>query len=211
MKPPVPGVDASRKVSGETTCALPAVLITWLSVTFRSRSRSGSTCTCNCWSRIPQTEMLATPGTPIRRGRTVHRAITDCSMGVSSVDDSPIIRTRLEEDSGWSRVGGLETLRQGMGLGEPLLDQLPGLIDVRAGLEDQDDRGQAGHRLRPDHLDALHPVEQVGLEGDRDQLLDLFGRQPEGLGLDLGVGGRELRKHIHRSPPELHDAHRKDA
>ena len=147
---------------------------------------------------MPQTEMLATPGTPIRRGRTVHRAITDCSIGVSSVEDSPIISTRLDEDSGWSRVGRFGHVGQGMGLGQPLLDQLPGLIDVGAGLEDQDDRGQARHRLRPDDLDALHAVEQVGLEGDRDQLLDLLGRQPERLGLDLGVRGRELRKHIHR-------------
>ena len=45
MKPPVPGVDPSRKLSGDTACALPAVRMTWLSVTFRSLSRSGSTWT----------------------------------------------------------------------------------------------------------------------------------------------------------------------
>jgi hypothetical protein len=33
MKPPVPGVEASRKVSGETQVALPVVLITSLSPT----------------------------------------------------------------------------------------------------------------------------------------------------------------------------------
>ena len=81
MKPPVPGVDASRKVSGETTWALPAVSTTWLRVTPCRRSRSGSTCTCSCWSRMPQIETLATPGTPISRGRITHRAMTDCSIG----------------------------------------------------------------------------------------------------------------------------------
>ena len=109
MKPPVPGVEASRKLSGETTCALPAVLMTWLSVTFLSRSRSGSTCTWSCWSRMPQMATFATPGTPIRRGRIVQRAITDRSIGDSSSDESPIISTRLDDDSGWSSVGGSET------------------------------------------------------------------------------------------------------
>ena len=32
-KPPVPGVDASTKVSGETHSALPAVSMSWVSVT----------------------------------------------------------------------------------------------------------------------------------------------------------------------------------
>ena len=31
--PPVPGVDAATNVSGDTHSALPAVLITWVSVT----------------------------------------------------------------------------------------------------------------------------------------------------------------------------------
>jgi hypothetical protein len=51
MNPPVPGVEASTKVSGDTHRALPVVLITWLSVTPFWRSRAGSTCTCNCRSR----------------------------------------------------------------------------------------------------------------------------------------------------------------
>ena len=45
-QPPVPGVDASRKLTGEETCALPAVEKTCLSVTLRSRRRSGSTVPC---------------------------------------------------------------------------------------------------------------------------------------------------------------------
>ena len=37
MNPPVPGVEASRKLSCETTCAFPAVPITWFRVTLRLR------------------------------------------------------------------------------------------------------------------------------------------------------------------------------
>ncbi len=47
MKPPVPGDDASRKVSGETHSALPAELTTCSSETPFSFSLAGSTCT---WS-----------------------------------------------------------------------------------------------------------------------------------------------------------------
>ena len=109
MNPPVPGVEASRKVSGETTWALPADSTTWLRVSPWLRNRSGSTSTWSCWSRIPQTDTLATPGTPSSCGRITQWAMTDCSMLDSSSDDMPIMSTRLEEDSGWSIVGGFDT------------------------------------------------------------------------------------------------------
>ena len=110
MNPPVPGVDASRKVNGETTCALPVVRTIWFSVTLRAASVAGSTWTWSCWSRRPQMDTLATPGTPISCGRTVQRANTDCSIGLSSVEVRPIIRTRLDDESGGNKVGGRETL-----------------------------------------------------------------------------------------------------
>ena len=53
MNPPVPGVDASTKVSGETHSALPAVSMTWVRVTSLPRSFEGSTCTWSCRSRSP--------------------------------------------------------------------------------------------------------------------------------------------------------------
>ena len=74
-----------------------------------ARSRSGSTWTWICWSRIPQIATFATPGTPIRRGLTVQRAITDCSIPESSSEESPIINTRLDDERGWSIVGGFDT------------------------------------------------------------------------------------------------------
>ena len=109
MKPPVPGVEASRKLRGETIWAFPAVLMTWLSVTPRRRSFSGSTWTCSSRSRSPQIATFATPATPMRRGLTVHRAITDRSTLDNPSDETPIMSTRLEDESGWSIVGGRET------------------------------------------------------------------------------------------------------
>ena len=54
-------------------------------------------------------DTFATPGTPIRRGRIVQRAITDFSIGDSSFEESAIIITRLDDDSGCSIVGAFET------------------------------------------------------------------------------------------------------
>ncbi len=51
--PPVPGVDASTNVSGETHSALPAVSMSWVSVTCSARSFFGSTWTWSCRSRWP--------------------------------------------------------------------------------------------------------------------------------------------------------------
>ena len=51
VNPPLPGVDASRKLSGETICAFPAVRTTWLKVTSLFCSRCGSTST---WSWRPR-------------------------------------------------------------------------------------------------------------------------------------------------------------
>src|SRR5436305_3340187 len=53
---------------------------------------------------------LETPGTPIRRGRTFHRARVDRSMSETSLADSAIIMTRLVEEAGWIITGGAATL-----------------------------------------------------------------------------------------------------
>ena len=91
MKPPVPGVEASRKRQRRDHLGVAGRLrTTWPRVTpLPPQPCSGSTCTWSCWSRMPQTETLATPGTPISLGRTIHWAITDCSMADSSSDDKP--------------------------------------------------------------------------------------------------------------------------
>ena len=45
-------------------------------------------------------DTFATPGTPSRRGLMTQRARTEVSIGDNFVGDSPIIMTRLSEDSG---------------------------------------------------------------------------------------------------------------
>ncbi len=109
MNPPVPGVEASTKLSGDTHSAFPVVLMTWLSETSRCRSFSGSTCTCSCRSRCPQMATLATPDTPIRRGLIFQRARTDMSIRDRSLEESPTTMTLLVDDRGWSMTGAFET------------------------------------------------------------------------------------------------------
>ena len=71
MNPPVPGDEASRKLSGETHMALPADWTTWFTVTSAAASFCGSTATCSWRSCWPHITTLATPGTLISRGRMV--------------------------------------------------------------------------------------------------------------------------------------------
>jgi hypothetical protein len=54
-------------------------------------------------------ETFATPSSPSRRGTIVHLASTDISIGDMVFDVTPIIRTRLIDDNGWSILGGFET------------------------------------------------------------------------------------------------------
>ena len=114
-------------------------------------------------------------------------------------------RERLQH-GGW-----LGDVGQRVRLGQTFLDQLPGPVDVGAFREHHHDRRQARDRLRPDRLDPLDAVEQVRLQRHRDQLLDLLGRQPEGLGLHLGVGRRELGQDVDGCAAELHHPDREDA
>ena len=109
MKPPLPGVDASRKLSGETSCELPVVSTIWASVRPFFFSLAGSTCTCSWCSRWPQMATFATPWTPSSRGLIVHRASTPSSVGDRVSEESPTSITRPAEESGCSIAGGFET------------------------------------------------------------------------------------------------------
>ena len=109
MNPPVPGVEASRKVNGETHVALPAVLMTSIRSNPLALSTAGSTCTCNCRSRSPNTETLDTPGTPISRGRIVQRVSTDWSISDCVSEESPSTMALLDDDTGSIITGGLDT------------------------------------------------------------------------------------------------------
>ena len=90
------------------TASVPA-RVTWSSVTPLARSRSGSTSTWNCLSRWPHTATLATPGTLISLGRTVHRTTSVISIWLSVLDQTPIFSTRLVVDRGCRMTGGRAT------------------------------------------------------------------------------------------------------
>ncbi len=109
MNPPAPGVEASRKVKGETERAFPVVSMIWSRETPAARNRAVSTCTCSCRSRAPQTDTVATPGRPIRRGLMFQRARTPMSMRDTVSDDIPMTMARLVDEIGWSMTGALDT------------------------------------------------------------------------------------------------------
>ncbi len=139
MNPPA-ATDTASRVDVTTSC----------SVTPLARSRSGSTSTCSCRSRWPQMATLATPGTAISRGRTVQRASVVSSTCDRVVDDIPIFITRLSDDSGDRMTGGLRGGGQrGRDARQTLLHQLSRGNPLGAGLEDQHDRRQPEHGLRP--------------------------------------------------------------
>ena len=108
-KPPVPGEEASTKLSGDAQSAFPVVLMTSVRVTPFSCSRAGSTWTWSCLSRCPQMVTFATPGTAISRGLIFHRASTERSISEMSVAESPTIMTRLVDALGGTMTGGLPT------------------------------------------------------------------------------------------------------
>ena len=83
--------------------------------------------------------------------------------------------TRLADDRGWIICGGFETFGRQIGVAHPLLDQLPGAIEVRAGLEQQHDRRQTGDRFGADRVDEGDAVQHQRLHRDGDELLDFSG------------------------------------
>src|SRR5581483_8141144 len=109
-------------------------------------------------------------------------------------------RQRLDHDRRTGPVGQL-----GRRLGHPLRHPLPGLEGVGAGLEDQLDRRQLRHRLRPDDVEARDAVEGL-LERHGDERLDLRRRQALRGGLHLHLRRGELGEDVDGVVLELHRA-----
>jgi hypothetical protein len=97
-----------------------------------------------------------------------------------------------------------------VGLGHPLLDHLACPVEVRARLEDEDDRGEARDRLGADRVDEGDAVEHQRFHRDRDELLHLSRREAEGLGLDLDVWRAVFGKHVDGGVLELEGAQHDD-
>ena len=113
-------------------------------------------------------------------------------------------RHRLEQDR---RPGHV---RQHERLGQPLLHQLAGLVEVGAGGEVQVDLGQAGNRVRGDVGDAHHAFEQVLFQRHRDQGFHLRGGKARRLGLDPRRDGCGLREHVRVNSRHGRDGQRHD-
>ena len=136
---------ASRNVSGDTNCALPAVSMTCSSDTPCSRSCAGSTCTCSWRSRWPQIGDVGHPGTPISLGRIVQRASTDM------LDRASVVATTARPSSpGSSRTAAgasaaaCETCGSAWAWVSRSCTSWRALEQVGARLEDHDDRRQPG-------------------------------------------------------------------
>ena len=98
---------ACRRSPPPATAAVSVTALTTVSsVTPLSRSRSGSTSTWYCRSRWPQIATFATPGIAISRGRIVHLARIVRSICESVFDETPILSSRLVDDSGERITGG---------------------------------------------------------------------------------------------------------
>ena len=114
---------------------------------------------------------------------------------------TPILSTRLVDDSGEQDHRRLRRRRQPRRLDrEPLLHHLPRRHQVGPLLEDQHHRRQPQHRLRADRLQPDRAVQRV-LQRHADQALDLLGREPRRLGLDLDQRRRELGEDVQRRVP----------
>ena len=134
-KPPAPGVDASRKLSGETHTASPVVLMTCSRVMPLSRSCVGVTSTWSCCSRWPQMETFAharnadQPRFDLPTGKDRHLDAGEL-LGVDLQPSAP----RPVEETGCMISGGADTFVQRHGRGHPFRDELacPGRIFARA-------------------------------------------------------------------------------
>ena len=181
--------------------------MTWLSVTFPVAQLLRVDLHLELLVALPQIATLATPGhahQPRAQRPARDHGLLDRRERLRREADHQHAARRGERLQQRRRPGDV---RERVRLGQALLDELAGAVDVGARLEDEHDRRQAGQRLGADDLHALDAVEQVRLERNGDQLLDLVGRQAERLGLDLHVGRRELRQHVDRRVAQLHDAY----
>ena len=126
---------------------------------------------------------MATPGTPISRGWIVQRASTDISISDFSDELSPTIMNRLSDDSGWSMTGAFATfgsacdcVNRSATTWRALSMSVPGSKVMTI-----DERPVSDFEFDP--LEERDAVEEVRLERDGDELLDLLGRESQGLGL----------------------------
>ena len=205
MNPPVPGVDASTKLSGETQSALPAVSMTCDRETPLPRSPPGRPAPAAADRGDPRSETFATPETPISRGTIVQRASTDISIGETvsrrGADHHDPVRRRERLE----HLRGRDTFGRRVGLRRRARPRPVGRDRGRCRARRRGRSGRGRQSTRSGCPRGTRPVQQVRLDGNRHQLLDLGRRQPERFRLHLDGRRHELGQDVGRHVAELAD------
>jgi hypothetical protein len=161
-------VEASRKLSGRDELRVAGgpddLLERHLVVRAGARGRPG---TCSWRSGAEDRRRSRRRPRPDSRGRIVQRASTDASIGDIFSGESPIIITRLSEESGWIICGGCETFGFACACVSCSLDELPRLGDAGPGWNSMVIDERPGTDSGAQDRRALHAVEEVGLQAAR--------------------------------------------
>ena len=185
--------------------------MTWLSVTSLSRSRA----------RVDldlQLLLALAPDRHVGDAGNAHQARPDRPAGDDRLLDRRELlggqadhqhaarrRERLQQ-----RRAACETFGQRVRLREPLLRRAGARgrcpCPARRSCTIDDRPGTDSERMSST---PSTPLSRSASSGTVIELLDLLGREPERLGLDLGVGRRELRQDVDRRAAQLHDAERR--
>ena len=207
MNPPVPMTAPFVNCRIPASSASAVASMTWSSVTPFSASCSRLDLHLACMlRRSPQIgDVGHARARCSRRARIFQYAVIDMSMTDTSSDDIPIFMTRLVADSGCSMTGGAAQVgRCGCHVGSRSCDELAGVDQVRARLEDQLDRARAGgadfERRTSRPVDAAERL----LQRDGDQGLDLRRRTARGRRVWIStLRRRELGEDVDRHLPQL--------
>ena len=206
MKPPVPitAPFENRRIPESRASAV--VVMTWSRVTSYFARRSGIDPHLRHLDPLAPDGHVGHAGDPEQP--SPDRPVGDHRHVPSEIvsEDRPTSITRPVVETGGIITGGLAqvgSVRTTDAIRS--CDELPRLQDVRPRTEEQLDRRELRHRLRTDRVEPGDPVQRL-LERDRDEGLDLGGRQPQAGGLDLDTGRCELREDVDRHGLELANA-----
>ena len=206
MNPPVPGVEASRKVSGETHSALPVVLMTCSSETSASRSRSGSTRTWSWRSRWPQIGDVGHPGDARAAGAGSSSGRAPTSRSATALRGQPHDHHPAGRGKRLSICGGALTPSAARGASATFSAPPGGRGRAVPGSKIMTTRRQPGQPTPMDLVEQGHAVQQVLFQRDGDELLDLVRRSPRASVCTSTTRG-ELRQLVDRHVSKLDEAY----
>ena len=145
MNPPVPGVDASTKVSGETQSAFPVVSMTCTSETpLLAQASPGRPAPGAAGRGSPRRRRSRRPRRRSAAARSSTAPAPTSRSATASVEDDADHHHPVRRRERLEHLRRLGDVRQRVRLREALRHHLPGSIEVRAGLEDEEDPRQPG-------------------------------------------------------------------